>query len=71
MMQAYILDTSFVMAYIIQSDSNHDRVIRWSSTIHLDESIFYISDFIYAELLTVINRKTPGIYTQSLDAFMA
>ena len=54
----YILDTSFVLGYINPQDSNHTKVMQQVAEIQFyEDDEIYISDCIYAELLTVTKRK--------------
>ncbi|MDR2411498.1 MAG: PIN domain-containing protein [Candidatus Peribacteria bacterium] len=52
----YIFDSSFLLSLYILEDINHKKALDIFTTLP-DNSIFYINELTYIELLTVITYK--------------
>jgi uncharacterized protein len=48
-----MLDTSFVVAYFNNKDQNHQSAINIAKTLTTQNPEFYITDYIFSEIVTV------------------
>lgn len=70
-MKKIFLDTSFIIALIIDSDSNHEKAIKLK---HILNEECYINNNVLNELLTLFGRKlgihsTKEVYYNLIDSF--
>lgn len=57
-----LLDTSFLIAYEVDTDSNHERAVSLRERITREEfGPLIISDYIFDEILTVTFSKTKNL----------
>jgi predicted nucleic acid-binding protein len=65
----YIFDSSFLLSLYILEDVNHKKALDIFATLP-DNSIFYINELTYIELLTVITYKKWFNFISKMKTFI-
>ena len=65
----YIFDSSFLISLYLSEDTNHEKALKIFSELN-ENSVFYINEIVYIELLTVITYKKWFKYVKEIKAII-